>query len=204
MQKQVVVIGYSGHSYVVIDILMLMGIQVKYYLEKEEKKNNPFNLNYKGTEIDNIEFLKDKGGFVAIGDNAIRETTFRYLNSNKINLLNAIHPASNVSSHAKLGRNVMIGAGANVNSLAEISDGVIVNTGAIVEHECKLENFVHIAPGAVINGNVEVGAGTFVGANSVIKQGIIIGKNVIIGAGTVVIKNIPDNTKIVGNPQRIL
>jgi acetyltransferase EpsM len=53
-------------------------------------------------------------------------------------------------------------------------------------------------------GNVKVGERTFIGSNSVIKQGIHIGKDVIIGAGAVVLNNIPDGTKVVGNPNRFI
>jgi acetyltransferase-like isoleucine patch superfamily enzyme len=49
-----------------------------------------------------------------------------------------------------------------------------------------------------------VGRKTFVGAGAIIRQGITIGENVMVGAGAVVIRDIPDNTTVVGNPQRVL
>ena len=64
--------------------------------------------------------------------------------------------------------------------------------------------FIRVAPGAVLAGNVKVGAGTFIGANAVVKQGVVIGRNVIVGAGTVVLNDIPNGTKIVGNPNRFI
>ena len=39
---------------------------------------------------------------------------------------------------------------------------------------------------------------------SVIKQGVEIGDDVIIGAGSVIINSVSSNTKIVGNPGRII
>ena len=51
-------------------------------------------------------------------------------------------------------------------------------------------------------GDVKIGDGSFIGANSVIKQGLKIGNNVVVGAGAVVIQDIPNNTKVVGNPSR--
>jgi acetyltransferase-like isoleucine patch superfamily enzyme len=49
-----------------------------------------------------------------------------------------------------------------------------------------------------------VGDRTFIGANAVIKQGVVIGDDVIIGAGSVVINNVENNSKLVGNPGRVL
>jgi acetyltransferase-like isoleucine patch superfamily enzyme len=49
-------------------------------------------------------------------------------------------------------------------------------------------------------GNVKVGNTSFVGANAVIRQGVTIGNNVMIGAGAVVLKDVPDNTTVMGVP----
>ena len=91
-----------------------------------------------------------------------------------------------------------------INPLVKIGNGVICNTACVIEHECIINDYVHIAPGAILCGNVTVGEGSFIGAGAVVKQGVTIGKNVIVGAGTVVIKDIVDNTKVIGNPQRII
>ena len=98
----------------------------------------------------------------------------------------------------------MIAANATLNPMVHLGKGVICNTSTSIDHECIIGDFCHIAPGAVLCGNVQVGRSTFIGANSVIKQGIVIGNNVTIGAGTVVIKDIPDNTTVVGNPAKTL
>ena len=49
-----------------------------------------------------------------------------------------------------------------------------------------------------------IGELTFIGANSTIIQGKRIGKKCTIGAGTVVIRDIDDNSKVVGNPGKII
>lgn len=43
-----------------------------------------------------------------------------------------------------------------------------------------------------------------VGVNSCIIGGITIGKNVIIGAGSIVVKDMPDNSVVVGNPGHVI
>ena len=104
----------------------------------------------------------------------------------------------------KMGVGNFIARNACINPLVEIGCFCIINTGSVIEHECSIKDAVHIGPGSVLAGGVEVGDNTFIGANSVVKQGVKIGKNVIIGAGSVIIRNIDDNSKVVGNPGRLI
>jgi sugar O-acyltransferase (sialic acid O-acetyltransferase NeuD family) len=206
--KSIIIIGYSGHSYVICDIFeSIISQKLIGYCENEEKVFNPYNLKYFGQETSELglQNIRNNCYFIGIGRNFIRGKVQKNL-QNTYNLypINAIHKSAVISKMATLGKGIMVGVNVSINALATVGDGVICNTGCIIEHECIIGNFAHIAPGAVLAGNVSIGEQTFVGANSVIKQGIKIGKNVTIGAGTVVIKDIPDNVTVVGNPQRII
>lgn len=205
--KSTVIIGYSGHAYVVLDIFKSQARSVIAYCDNKALEANPFSLAYWGSENEAsvLEQLKAVDWFVAIGNNIIRKKVSQQLNKQGLHeATKAIHAQSVIGAQVKIGAGTMIAANVSINALAEIGDGVICNTGSIIEHECKIGNFAHIAPGAVLAGNVRIGAGTFLGANSVVKQGVTIGKNVTIGAGTVVIKDVPDHLTLVGNPQRII
>ena len=200
-----VLIGYSGHAFVVYGILKTAGINVTGYCDVAEKENNPFNLPYFGTENSEagLNAMKVNGYFIAVGDNMLRRKIYEGLQKNNVAAANAIHPSAVIDSSANIATGgVMIAANVTINPLASIATGTICNTGCIVEHECVVGEFAHIGPGAVLCGNVKVGAGTFVGANAVIRQGIIIGKNAMIGAGAVVIKDVPDNVTVVGIPAK--
>ena len=204
--KQVGIIGYSGHSFVAIDILKLSGYNVTSYLDRESKQYDPFSLKYLGKEDDPqvSDWLRDNNYFIAIGDNNIRGKVYQSLTEKFQKPVNAIHPSTIIAETVKLGNGIMIAAGAILNPLVKLGDAVIVNTGSRIDHECVVKDFAHIGPGAILCGNVEVGKGSFIGAGAVIRQGIIIGNNVTIGAGCVVVKNVPDNMVMVGNPQKEL
>lgn len=202
LNREVVLVGYSGHGYVVADIAIASHMNLRYYTDKSKIFKNPFDLSYLGFEgnLDYKFWDKDCSYILGIGDNLIRRKTADLLISKEVTLLNVTHPSASISTKVQFGIGNFISRNVSVNALVRIGDICILNTGCIIEHECVIGNAVHIAPGAVLAGNVEIGDNTFVGANTVIKQGVKIGRNVIIGAGSVILKDIGDNKKIVGNP----
>jgi sugar O-acyltransferase (sialic acid O-acetyltransferase NeuD family) len=202
--KHIAVIGYSGHAYVAIDILLSSSQKVIAYCDAEEKDRNPFSLVYLGKESDtNTQaILKKYDYFIAIGDNAARSRVYKQLLPVLGNPINAIHSTAVISSSAKLKDGIFAAANVIVNPLVQISSGVICNTSCSIDHECIIDDFAHIGPGAVLCGNVNVGSHSFIGAGAVVRQGVNIGKNVMIGAGCIVVKDVEDNCVMVGNPQR--
>lgn len=204
--KNIALIGYSGHAYVAFEIFFSQGQIVSAYTVRIEKSENPYALKWLGNEADDavIELLKNYSYFISIGDNTLRKRISEKL----IPVLglpeNALHKTAIISRSMNSGTGNMFAPRVVINPLVKIGNGVICNTACVIEHECIINDYVHIAPGAILCGNVTVGEGSFIGAGAVVKQGVTIGKNVIVGAGTVVIKDIVDNTKVIGNPQRII
>jgi sugar O-acyltransferase (sialic acid O-acetyltransferase NeuD family) len=204
LKRPVAIIGYSGHSYVIVDIFLNAGRLVTTYCDSEEKSSNPYHLQYLGKETEVLSKLKKFDYFICVGHNGIREKIQMAMSRVNGNPINAIHPSAVISGSVRMEDGIMIAANATINPLVQLGRGVICNTSCSIDHECVIGDFVHIAPGAVLCGNVKIGKGTFVGANSVIRQGITIGSNVMIGAGSVIVKDIPDNVTVVGNPQKML
>ncbi len=206
LESKVILIGYSGHAFVVADVAFENKLNIVGYTENSKKENNPFQLNYIGNEIDKdfFEMNQDVKFIIGIGENKIREKIYNHIINKKRELYTLISQKTSISTTAILGNGIFINKNVSINAFAKIGNNVILNTSCVIEHDCIIGDSVHIAPGAVITGGVKIGERSFVGANSVIKQGVKIGKDVIIGAGSVVINDIPDNKKIVGNPSRFI
>lgn len=204
--KKVILIGYSGHAFVVAETALENGLAIIGYSDKEKSETDPYNLPYLGFEknADFIGWQKEVSFVLGIGDNKLRLNIADLIESKGKTVETIIHKTAHISKSVVIGKGSFINKNVVVNALAVVGKNVVLNTGCIVEHECVLADAVHIAPGAVLAGNVSIGDRTFVGANAVIKQGIIVGKDVVIGAGTVVITNIPDGKTVVGNPGRII
>tara|TARA_B110000971_G_scaffold131790_1_gene134926 strand:- start:1467 stop:2084 length:618 start_codon:yes stop_codon:yes gene_type:complete len=200
MKKKFSIIGYSGHSFVILDSAFKSKLDCKGYYERNKKEFNPFDIDYLGLE-NNI--VTNERIFISIGNNKIRRNIYEDLiKKDFITFLNIIDPTSSVSKFAfiKPDSSISIGVNSVINSLAKIEAGSIINTGAIIEHEVKIGKFSHVGPNAIICGDANIGENVFVGANAIVKQGVIIGDNSIIGAGSVVLNNIPANSTYVGNP----
>ncbi len=206
LENKSAIIGYSGHAYVVADSFISKGLSLNYYSNLNEVQKNPFNLEYLGFESDtNFKGWEMGLNFIlGIGDNTLRYRVAQLILSKSQIILSVIDSNSFISKKALIGVGVFASKGVLVNAFSKIGDFAILNTGCIIEHECEIGTASHIAPGAVLAGNVKIGKRTFVGANSVIKQGVDIGDDVIIGAGSVIIENVSNNSRIVGNPGRLI
>lgn len=205
MKEEAVIIGYSGHAYVIADILLKRKYNITGYCEKAARPINPYDLIYLGdeAEIEVISKLRKFKAFLGIGDNQIRSKVYQHLIENNVELPLLRHPKSTISKMSEIGFGSVVMPVAVVNALSKIGVGVILNTACVIEHECLIGNFVHIGPGAILAGNVSVGEKTFIGAGTVIRQNIKIGSNVVIGAGSVIVKDVPDAVTVFGNPGRI-
>jgi len=183
----VVIVGAGGHGKVVLDILRAAGRDRPMgFLDADPALvgSTIHGLPVLG-QINLIPKLKSQriaGAIVAIGDNLARHQ----------------------SPTAKLGKNVVIAAGAVVGPDAVISDSVIINTGALIDHECRIDQAVHICPGAALAGRVQVGEMSFVGLGCRIIQCLIVGRQATVGAGAVVIEDVPELATVVGVPARVI
>ena len=206
LDYKTVIVGYSGHAYVVAESYIANGSNISFYADLNETSKNPFDLAYLGFEsAPNFKGWDLSFKYIlGIGDNYLREKVAKLILSNSNILENVIDPHSVISKSANIGKGVFASKGVFVNAFSIIGNFSILNTGCIIEHECEIGTAAHIAPGAVLAGNVKVGNRSFIGANAVIKQGVIIGDDVIIGAGSVVLQNVGNNSKLVGNPGRLL
>jgi UDP-perosamine 4-acetyltransferase len=204
----VLILGAGGHGKVVLDILRTAGEhRVVGFIDADRSLADTCVSGVPVLGASNLLPKlrgRAKGAVVAIGDNHTRRSCAAMVSEHGFELINAIHPSAVVSPAAKLGRNVVICAGACVCVEVMLGDSVIVNTNAVVDHECDVAEAAHICPGGLLAGRVRVGAGALIGLGAKVIQCRTVGANAIVGAGAVVIEEVPDGATVVGVPARVI
>lgn len=204
----VVIVGAGGHGRVVLEVLRAAGThRVIGFLDADETLagSNVLGVPVLGHPQHLLKVRgKAKGAIVAVGDNRARVSYAAHLAEAGLELVSAVHPRAVVMASAKVGRNVVVAAGAVVGTEAILEDSVIINTSAVVDHECVVGEGAHVAPGAVLAGRVRVGAGAFIGLGSRVIQCLTVGEGAVVGAGAVVLRDIASNVTVVGVPAKPL
>ena len=111
-----------------------------------------------------------------------------------------IHPTASISDYTKIGKGLVMYPYSTIGVNAEIGDYVTVSGG--IAHDNIIGDYVTLSGGATLSGHVTVGETAFLGAKSIVAPDIKIGKNAFVCVGSVVIRNVRDNTRVIGNPAR--
>ena len=198
MKKKLIIFGTGKLADLLVDSigddpeseyeLVAYTIDEKCYKEKE-KKGLPV------IRFEEIEYKFDPKScvmIVAVGYhkmNAIRAEKSKQVEAKGYTLASFVHSKADVSSTARIGKNVIIVNNVSIGMSVTIGDNVDIFSGAVISHDAILGNNVWVAPGSVVGGEATIGENCFLGMNSTIGNEIKIGANNFIGANALVTKN---------------
>ena len=126
-----------------------------------------------------------------------------------------LQSGSVIGDECTIGQNVNIGNNVKIGNFVKIQNNVSVYEGV------ELDDYVFCGPSIVFTNvnlprcefpqkgskhyiSTKVKKSASIGANATIVCGVTIGKYALIGAGTVITKDVPDYSKIIGNPGRLV
>jgi len=128
---------------------------------------------------------------------------FGYVRQEDYSLIKMPHQGNVIIEEGvEIGSNTCIDRAAQGSTI--IRKGTKIDNLVHVAHGVKIGEHCLIVAGAVLGGSCEIGDYTFIGMNACVKEKVKIGINCIIGAGAVVLKDVEDNSVMVGNPAKLL
>ena len=113
-----------------------------------------------------------------------------------------VHPSVVISERTKIGKGCVICAGSSISVDSEIGDHCLLNISSTVGHDCIIEDYVSIMSGAVVCGHVKVEGKAYLGTNCTVIPGIRVGRHAVVGAGSVVLRDVKENTTVMGVPAK--
>ena len=184
MKEKLILIGAGGYAKSVIDSLELDKYEIVGFID-DIKKGKHLGYNILGNSLNNFD-SQNYCFFVCIGDNEKRTNWYNKIIKKGLKVINIIDKSAIVSKNIRIGKGVFIGKLAIVNSDVTLGNNIIINTKTAV------------------NGDTQIGKGCFIGSSSVLNGQLKIRDGAIIGSGAVVIKDVKENTTVVGVPGRVI
>lgn len=199
MNKDVIIIGASGHGRVIADIVRLRGDRILGFLDDRTDITQWVGAPILGAVCDYVRY-PEAAFIVAIGNGDIRQRIVSAMTD--VRWYTAIHPQAILAGDVSIGEGSALMAGSILNPGATVGAHCIINTGAIVEHDCTVESFAHISVGAKLAGTVHIGKNAWIGIGAIVNNNLSVCENCTVGAGAVVVKSITEAGTYVGVPAR--
>ncbi|OGR13442.1 MAG: hypothetical protein A2277_21295 [Desulfobacterales bacterium RIFOXYA12_FULL_46_15] len=160
------------------------------------------DINYLGNDETWMKNRPDKDLTFAFGMNSpqIRKDLFLRYRSENIGIIKSA--SCYIARKATIEIGTVIQHHVTIMPMAKIGKGCLLNINSTVHHESDIGDFSILAPGAMVLGRVNIGERVYIGAGAIIKENCCVGPGSVIGAGSVVIRDIPDNSTMVGVPAK--
>ncbi|HRH99774.1 MAG TPA: acetyltransferase [Saprospiraceae bacterium] len=113
-----------------------------------------------------------------------------------------IHPSASVSSFSHIGIGTVIFQNVTITSNVRIGNHVIILPNSVISHDDVIGDYTCITGGVCISGGVTIGESCYLGTNCSIIGNIKIGNNCLIGMGSNVLRDVDDNSVVMGNPAK--
>lgn len=210
MSKPIIIIGVGGHAKVLLDILKLQNRNVIGFIDKDEALKD--FLVHDVPVLGNDEVLNDYNrssivlvnGIGSVKSMELRKKIYNNYKEKGFHFETVVHDSAVISSNVILEEGCQILAGAVISCGCKIGENSIINTKVSVDHESVVGKHTHIAPGCTICGGVAIGNETHIGSGSIVIQLCKIGTKCLVGAGSLVLKDISDNSKVFGRPEKMI
>lgn len=207
--KEIVIVGAGGFGRELL--LWIKAInkvapkwRIKGFIDDNAKALDGCECDYEVIgRIQDYRPAKDEVFACAIAEPRTKEKVVSLLKSRGAVFERVIHPTASTGEFNKIGEGVVMYPRAGLTVNIQIGDFVTLLSSGI-GHDVVVGDYATISSNCGINGKVRIGKRVFLASNIVIVPGRTIGDDAYVGAGSVVIRNVRENTKVFGNPAKVV
>lgn len=113
-----------------------------------------------------------------------------------------IHPTAKIGDATTIGEGLILFSYADISVNCNIGDFVFLNSFAQIGHDSVLGNYCTLFPNSSIAGGSILEEGVLIGTGASTYPGIKIGNNATVGMNSAVIRNVKENTTVMGVPAK--
>ena len=136
--------------------------------------------------------------------NQIRRAKYDFMKKLGYELASYVCSKSVFWPDLSIGDNCFILENQTIQPTVKIGNNVMIWSGNHLGHGCRIEDHVYIASHVCISGHTVIGERTFVGVNATFKDFVNVGRRSFITMDASVVKDIPDDSVVLGASSTLL
>lgn len=141
--------------------------------------------------------------FCGIGTPAVKRAVCQKLLDRGAIFPALVHPSAVLGENVQLAKGVVICPGVVLTCDIQVGDFAMINCLSSAGHDARIGDWSTVSGHCDLTGGTELGEMAFMGSGARILPGKKVGSRTLLGAGSVVLSNVPDDTRVFGNPARV-
>jgi sugar O-acyltransferase (sialic acid O-acetyltransferase NeuD family) len=206
--KHLIIIGARGFGRAVCDLACEMPeyqkeFDIKGYLDDKNDALVGYD-NYPPIigSVEAYAVQPDDVFVCALGDVRYKKHYSEIILDKGGHFMNVIHPSAHIGTNVKLGIGCIVAGNVWIDSDTQIGDFVTLQVGALIGHDCQIDNWSIIDSACFLGGFVHLEESVTVHPHSSIIPHLTIHKDAIVNIASTVIREVKENTTVMGNPAR--
>lgn len=156
------------------------------------------------SSIDGYEIEPDDAFICAVGSANGREVTVEKIKAKGGDFISIINRTSLIQGNVHIGQGVFIGPYTVIGDNVTINDHVMLNTHSSIGHDAILGEYTCVMSFVDITGCCQIGRKVFLASGCRMTPSSKIGDGAYVGIGSVVLRRVKPNTKVFGNPAKVM
>lgn len=148
------------------------------------------------------EIQPDDIFFIAMGESKWRKHYAELIESKGGHFYTYIADGTFINETSSIGEGTYIARWCAISDNVNVGKHVIIHPYSNVGHDAQIKDYATILTNVFIGGYAEIGECSQMSPKSMIVPHKKVGKNAMVGAASVVMRNVKDNTSVMGNPAK--